>query len=140
MKEFEPTIISFLCNWCSYASADNAGRARIPFPPNLRIIRVMCSGRVDPQFILNAFKQGADGVIIIGCHPGECHYKEGNYYALRIYHFLRRLLGEFGIEEERFRLDWVSSSESKKFVKVVTEMAEKIKSLGPLSSRKDSGA
>jgi F420-non-reducing hydrogenase iron-sulfur subunit len=132
VKEFEPKIIGFLCNWCSYAGADAAGSARKTYAPNVRVIRVMCSGRVDPQFVLKAFKSGADGVIILGCHPGDCHYKEGNYKALRRFHLLRRMLSQFGIEEERFRLDWVSASESDKFVETINDMVNKVKALGPL--------
>lgn len=132
MKEFEPKIIGFLCNWCSYAGADAAGSARKTYAPNVRVIRVMCSGSVDPQFVLKAFKSGADGVIILGCHPGDCHYKEGNYKALRRFHLLRRMLSQFGIEEERFRLDWVSASESDKFVETINDMVNKVKALGPL--------
>ncbi len=132
MKEFKPKIIGFLCNWCSYAGADAAGSARKTYAPNVRVIRVMCSGMVDPQFVLKAFKSGADGVIILGCHLGDCHYKEGNYKALRRFYLLRRMLSQFGIEEERLRLDWVSASESEKFVEVINDMVKKVKALGPL--------
>ncbi len=132
MSEFEPKIIGFLCNWCSYAGADAAGSARKTYPPNVRVIRVMCSGRVDPQFVLKAFQSGADGVIILGCHPGDCHYKEGNYNALRRFHLLRRIVSQFGIEEERLRLDWVSASEADKFVNTINDMVKKVKALGPL--------
>lgn len=133
MSEFEPKIIGFLCNWCSYAGADAAGSARKTYPPNVRVIRVMCSGRVDPQFVLKAFQSGADGVMILGCHPGDCHYKEGNYKALRRFHLLRRILSQFGIEEERLRLDWVSASEADKFVETINDMVKTIKALGPLN-------
>lgn len=132
MSEFEPKIIGFLCNWCSYAGADAAGSARKTYPPNVRVIRVMCSGRVDPQFVLKAFQSGADGVIILGCHIGDCHYKEGNYNALRRFHLLRRIVSQFGIEEERLRLDWVSASEADKFVDTINDMVKKVKALGPL--------
>lgn len=132
MNNFEPKIIAFLCNWCSYAGADKAGNSRQAYPANIRIIRTMCSGRIDPQFVLNAFKRGADGVLILGCHPGDCHYKEGNYKTLRRYHFLKKVLRDLGIEDERFRLDWVAASEGEKFVTVVSEMVEKVKALGPL--------
>jgi F420-non-reducing hydrogenase iron-sulfur subunit len=111
MDEFEPKIIGFLCNWCSYSGADAAGSARKTYPPNVRIVRLMCSGRVDPQFVLKAFQSGADGVMILGCHPGDCHYKEGNYKALRRFHLLRRVLNQLGIEGERLRIDWVSAKE-----------------------------
>jgi F420-non-reducing hydrogenase iron-sulfur subunit len=129
---FEPKIIGFLCNWCSYEGADAAGRARKAYPANLRVVRVMCSGRVDLQFILEAFKEGADGVMILGCHPGDCHYKEGNLQTLKRYHVLKRVLSRFGIEEDRLRLDWISAGEGDKFVQVVSEMTERMRQLGPL--------
>lgn len=132
MIGFEPKIIGFLCNWCSYEGADSAGRARKAYPANLRVVRVMCSGRVDPQFILEAFKEGADGVMILGCHPGDCHYKEGNLQALKRYGVLKRVLGQFGIEEDRLRLDWISAGEGDKFVQVVSDMTERMRQLGPL--------
>lgn len=132
MNHFEPKIIGFLCNWCAYEGADAAGRARKAYPMNLRVIRVLCSGRTDPQFVMEAFAEGADGVLILGCHPGECHYKEGNYQALKRYTMLKKVLVQFGIEEERLRLDWVSASERDKFIEVVSEMVEKVRELGPL--------
>ncbi len=132
MTGFEPKIIGFLCNWCSYEGADSAGRARKAYPANLRVVRVMCSGRVDPQFILEAFKEGADGVMILGCHPGDCHYKEGNLQALKRYGVLKRVLEQFGIEEDRLRLDWISAGEGDKFVQVVSDMTERMRQLGPL--------
>ena len=132
MKGFEPKIIGFLCNWCSYEGADAAGRARKAYPANLRVVRMMCSGRVDPQFILEAFKEGADGVMILGCHPGDCHYKEGNLQTLKRYYVLKRVLSTLGIEEDRLRLDWISAGEGDKFVQVVSEMTERMRQLGPL--------
>jgi F420-non-reducing hydrogenase iron-sulfur subunit len=132
MSDFEPKIIGFLCNWCSYEGADSAGKAQREYPANLKIVRVMCSGRVDPQLILKAFKEGADGVLVLGCHPGDCHYKEGNYKMLRRFSLLKKLLEQFGIEEERLRLDWVSASEAEKFIKIVSDMTAKVISLGPL--------
>ena len=132
MTGFEPKIIGFLCNWCSYEGADAAGRGRKAYPANLSVVRVMCSGRVDPQFILEAFKEGADGVMILGCHPGDCHYKEGNLQALKRYGVLKRVLGQFGIEEDRLRLDWISAGEGDKFVQVVSDMTERMRQLGPL--------
>ncbi len=132
MNSFEPKIVAFLCNWCSYAGADKAGSSRKEFPANVEIIRVMCSGRVDPQFVLKAFEKGADGVLILGCHPGDCHYKKGNYSALKRWTLLKKMLYDFGINSKRFELDWVSSSESDKFIRVVTEMYENVKKLGPL--------
>ena len=135
MKSFEPKIVGFLCNWCSYEGADSAGKGQKEYPPNVRIVRVMCSGRIDPQFVLKAFQEGADGVMVLGCHPGDCHYKEGNYNALRRHTILKKLLAQFGIEAERLRLDWVSASEGDKFVQVVTEMVSKIKALGPFGQQ-----
>jgi len=129
---FEPKIIGFLCNWCSYAGADLAGVSRIQYPPNIRIIRVMCSGRIDPTFILEAFKDGADGVLIAGCHlPSDCHYISGNFKALRRVTLLKNVLKEFGIEPERVRLEWISASEGDRFAAVVKEMVTEIKRLGP---------
>jgi F420-non-reducing hydrogenase iron-sulfur subunit len=129
---FEPKIAGFLCNWCSYAGADKAGGAQIAYPPNVRVIRVMCSGRVDPQFVLEAYRQGADGVLILACHPGDCHYKEGNYRASQRHRLLIRLLRQFGIEEARCRFDYVSAGEGEKFAAVVAEMTEAVRALGPL--------
>ncbi len=128
----ELSIVAFLCNWCSYEGADKAGNARLSYPANIRIIRVMCSGRVDPQFVIQAFRQGASGVLILGCHPGDCHYKKGNYKALRRISLLSKTLNQFGIEPERVRLDWVAAGEGERFAKVANEMAETIKQLGPL--------
>ncbi len=129
---FEPKIIGFLCNWCSYAGADLAGVSRIQYPPNIIIIRVMCSGRIDPVFILEAFKNGADGVLVAGCHlPSDCHYISGNFKALRRITLLKRVLKEFGIEPERLRLEWISASEGEKFAQVVRDMVADIKKLGP---------
>ncbi|MCJ7470494.1 hydrogenase iron-sulfur subunit [Candidatus Bathyarchaeota archaeon] len=129
---FEPKIIGFLCNWCSYAGADLAGVSRIQYPPNIIIIRVMCSGRIDPAFILEAFKDGADGVLVGGCHlPSDCHYISGNFKAVRRISLLKKVLGEFGIEPERVRLEWISASEGDKFAAVVRDMTEQIKKLGP---------
>ncbi len=131
-NEFEPKIIGFLCNWCSYAGADLAGVSRIQYPPNIRIIRVMCSGRIDPAFVLEAFKDGADGVLIAGCHlPSDCHYMSGNFKALRRITLLRNVLKDLGIEPERLRLEWVSASEGDKFATVVKTMVEDVKRLGP---------
>ena len=129
---FEPKIIGFLCNWCSYAGADLAGVSRIQYPPNIRIIRVMCSGRIDPAFVLEAFKDGADGVLVAGCHlPSDCHYISGNFKAMRRINLLKRVLKDFGIEPERLRLEWVSASEGDKWAAVVRSMVEDLKKLGP---------
>jgi len=130
---FEPRLVGFLCNWCSYTGADLAGTARMVYAPNIRIIRVMCSGRVDPQFVLKAFSEGADGVLISGCHPGDCHYQEGNYKALRRHRLLTKMLEQFGIEKERFRLEWVSAAEGVKFQQICNEFTEQIRKLGPLN-------
>jgi F420-non-reducing hydrogenase iron-sulfur subunit len=132
VSSFEPKIIGFLCNWCSYEGADSAGRARKEYPANLRVVRVLCSGRTDAQFIIEAFKEGADGVMILGCHPGDCHYKEGNLHVLKRYTMLKRMLEQFGIEQDRLSLDWISAGERDKFVEVVSQMVEKLRRLGPL--------
>ncbi len=131
MDGFEPKIIGFCCNWCSYAGADLAGVSRFQYPPPIRIIRVMCSGRVDPTFILKALEMGADGVLIAGCHPGDCHYMSGNYKAERRILLLKKVLEQLGIEKERIRLEWVSASEGARFAEVVTDFTQTIKNLGP---------
>jgi len=133
MEKFEPVLIGFLCRWCSYAAADMAGNARMHYPPNLCAIRTMCSGRVDPQLVLKAFAEGADGVLIMGCHPGDCHYKEGNYRALNRFHLLQKVVEQMGIDRRRLRLEWISATEAKKFVQVVEEMVEELRQLGPLA-------
>jgi len=130
MVEFEPKIIGFLCNWCSYAGADLAGVSRIQYPPNIRVIRVMCSGRVDPVIVLEMFADGADGVLVMGCHPGECHYLEGNLYAERRIKMLKRLIACTGLEPERLRLEWVSAAEGSRFADIVTDFTNQLKSLG----------
>ena len=129
---FEPKIVGFLCNWCSYAGADKAGASQKKYPANVNVIKVMCSGRVDPQFILDAFHKGADAVMVLACHPGDCHYKEGNYRAASRYNILKGLLDNFGIEQERCVFDYVSAGEGDKFNRIITETVEKIKELGPL--------
>jgi len=132
MTEFEPKIVGFLCNWCAYAGADLAGVSRIQYPPNVRIVRVMCSGRIDPAFILEAFRSGADGVLVAGCHlPSDCHYLSGNFKAHRRVIMLKKLLPQFGIEPERLRIEWVSASEGDRFATVIKDMTEEIKKLGP---------
>jgi F420-non-reducing hydrogenase iron-sulfur subunit len=132
MERFEPKIICFACNWCTSAGADLAGTSRMEYDASAVIIRVMCSSRVDPQHVLWAFRKGADGVLIGGCHPGDCHYIDGNYKTLRRMIFLKKLLGEFGIEPERLRLEWISAAEGKKFVTVMNEFSEQIRKMGPL--------
>ena len=131
-EKFEPNIIGFLCNWCSYAGADLAGTSRIQYPPNLKVIRVMCSGRVNPIFVINALQQGADGVLIGGCHPGDCHYERGNYLARRRMAVLKNMLEYAGIDPRRVRMTWVSAAEGKKFADVIKEVTEDIKKLGPM--------
>jgi len=128
---YEPKIVGFLCNWCSYAGADLAGTSRTVYPANLRIVRVPCSGRVDPLFIIKAFQLGADGVLIAGCHPGDCHYTEGNYHTRRRFALLRPFLDYLGIEKERFRLEWVSASEGKKFSQLAADFTETLRKMGP---------
>jgi F420-non-reducing hydrogenase iron-sulfur subunit len=130
-KEFEPNILGFLCNWCSYAGADLAGTSRMKYPTNLKSIRVMCSGRVDPAFVLEAFRKGIDGVLIAGCHPGDCHYQSGNYKTNRRVKLLKKLLEELGIDPKRVRFEYVSASEGQKFASVVTDFVAEIKKLGP---------
>ena len=130
---WEPKIVAFFCNWCTYTAADLAGVSRLRHKSNIRIIRVMCSGRIDPQFVLDAFTKGADGVLIGGCHPGDCHYMEGNYKALRRVRLLKKLLEQMGIDENRFRLEWISASEGEKVRAVVNDMVEKVKEIGPLN-------
>ena len=140
VKEFQPKILGFLCNWCSYAGADLAGISRVQYPPNLRIIRVMCSGRVDPAFVLEAFKSGADGVLVAGCHlPSDCHYVSGNFKTYRRIAALRKLLEQLGFEPQRLRVEWVSASEGARFADVVKEMTDEIKRLGPNPLMKTGG-
>jgi F420-non-reducing hydrogenase iron-sulfur subunit len=130
---FEPNILIFCCNWCSYAGADLAGVSRFQYPPNMRIVRVMCSGRVDPSFVLKALKDGVDGVLITGCHIGDCHYISGNEYAEERFKGLHKILiKQLGINEKRVRLEWVSASEGKRFAELITEFTNDIKELGPL--------
>ena len=136
MSEFEPNIVAFLCNWCSYAGADLTGTTRVHYPPTVKVIRVMCTGRVNPLFVVQALRQGADGVLISGCHPGECHYLKGNFLARRRFLLMKNLLEYIGINPSRIRMSWVSASEGKKFADVITEVTEDIKKLGPLKSFK----
>jgi F420-non-reducing hydrogenase iron-sulfur subunit len=135
-QTFEPKIVGFLCNWCSYAGADLAGTSRASYPSNIRIIRVPCSGRVDPLFVMKAFQDGADGVMVLGCHPGDCHYQQGNYYAQRRYAIMHRLLEFTGIDSERLVVDWVSASEGKRFATVVSDFTAQVRELGPLGLKK----
>jgi len=129
---FSPRLVAFFCNWCTYTAADLAGVSRLKYASNIRVIRLMCSGRVDPQFVVDALVKGADGVLIGGCHPGDCHYVEGNYKMLRRFEMLKRMLKDMGIEEERVRLEWISAAEGEKVKRVVNEMVTRLQELGPL--------
>jgi F420-non-reducing hydrogenase iron-sulfur subunit len=131
----EPKIVGFLCKWCAYQGADLAGMSRTQYPTNVRVVRVMCTGRIDPSFVLKAFAEGADGVLVAGCHPGDCHYKEGNYKVMRRVALLEKLLDQMGIEPERFRLEWVSAGEGAKWASIAREMTETLSALGPLAWR-----
>jgi F420-non-reducing hydrogenase iron-sulfur subunit len=131
MSDFEPRIIGFFCNWCTYAGADLAGTSRIQYPPNVRVIRLMCSGALDPVYVIKALLEGADGVLIGGCHPADCHYQSGNYKARRRVAILRSILKQMGFEPERVWLRWISASEGRYFADTVTEMVDKLKELGP---------
>lgn len=135
MENDEPSILAFLCNWCSYAGADLAGTSRLKYSPNIRIIRLMCSGRIDPTFVLKAFRDGVDGVLMCGCHPGDCHYHSGNFKCLRRYHMLQDYLRQMGIDKERLRLAWISASEGKQFAELADDLRISIKELGPLRIR-----
>ena len=130
-KEWEPKVVAFLCNWCSYAGADLAGTGRLQYPTNIRIIRLPCSGRINPLYIIRALAEGADGVMVAGCHPGDCHYLTGNLYARRRFTLLKKLLETAGIHSDRVHFTWVSASEGTRFASVVTEVCEKVKKLGP---------
>lgn len=134
-KPYTPIIVGFLCNWCSYRAADLAGTARLTYAPTMRPIRVMCTARVEPQFVIKALREGADGVLIAGCHPGECHYVEGNIKALRRYTLLKQMLRQFGIEQERVQIVWAAASESKVLADAVDQMTLKLQALGPLRWR-----
>ena len=133
IQQYEPLVIAFCCNWCSYAGADLAGVSRIQYPANIRIIRVMCAGMVHPNLVIDAFTKGADGVMICGCHPGDCHYLEGNLRAEKRSEAIKLMLQDFGLEEERFRLEWVSASEGARFAAVMKEMVDTVRKLGPSS-------
>ena len=136
MSEFEPKIVAFLCNWCTYVAADAAGVSRFVQKPNVRVIRVNCSGMVDPSYVMKAFASGADGVLVGGCWPGDCHYVAGNIKTMRRVPLLKKLLGELGVEELRFRLKWIAASEPSQFAKTVNDMTEEIRKLGPFKRKK----
>ena len=138
-QPFEPKIVGFLCNWCSYAGADLAGVSRFQYPPNIRVIRVMCSGRVDPTMVVRAFTRGVDGVMILGCHPGDCHYATGNYYARNRAQVLAQLFGAVGLSPDRFLLDWVSAGEGERFATLVSTFTERVRALGPLGTEYETG-
>ena len=128
---WEPKIVAFLCHWCSYAGADLAGISRFQYPPNIRVVRVPCSGSVNPLYILKALQQGADGVLVSGCHPGDCHYLAGNYVARRRFALLKGLLDQVGVEPERVQFSWVSAAEGQKFAQVIAEVTEAVRQIGP---------
>lgn len=130
-EKWEPKIIGFLCNWCSYTGADLAGTSRLQYPPNIRVIKVMCSGRINPQFVLKALQEGVDGVLVSGCHPGDCHYLEGNYHARRKLTLLGDILDYMGLDPGRFQVSWVSASEGPKWADVVTKFTDQVRALGP---------
>lgn len=134
MSEYNPKILGFLCNWCCYTAADSAGVGRYQYPPNLRVIRMMCTGRLDPSFPLEGLAQGADGIFVGGCHPGECHYIDGNYHALVSASLVQETLARLGVDKERFLIDWASAAEGPNFVKIITAFTKKIAELGPLGS------
>lgn len=136
-EEFKPLIVAFCCNWCSYAGADLAGTSRLNYPANVKVIRVPCSCRVNTNFIIRAFQKGADGVVIAGCHPGDCHYSTGNYYTRRRFSIFINLLEYLGIEKERFKIDWISAAEANKFATVMNEVLENVHRLGPNKKLKD---
>ncbi len=131
MNDFEPTIIAFVCNWCTYTAADLAGTSRLSYPPNVRLIRVMCTGMVDPQYVIKAFLEGADGVLVSGCHPGDCHYINGNFKARRRIKLLKEILPQFGIAPERLRLTWIGASDGIQFAEVMHTLVGQVKTLGP---------
>lgn len=133
MAEYMPKIIAFVCNWCSYAGADGAGGQKLAYPSSIKLIRVMCSGRVDPQTVMEAYREGADGVMVLGCHPGDCHYRSGNMKAQRRFRIFSTLLDQMGIEADRFMIDWVAAGEAKKFAEVANRMHQRVAKLGPLA-------
>ena len=135
MEEFEPTIIAFVCNWCTYTAADLAGTSRLMYPPNVRLIRMMCTGMVDPKYVIKALLEGADAVLISGCHPGDCHYINGNYKARRRVKLLKEILPRFGFEDNRVKLTWIGASEGVDFAATIKEMVDQVKALGPNQTR-----
>ncbi len=136
MSEFEPNIVAFLCNWCSYAGADLAGTSRAQYPPNVKVIRVMCSSRINPLFLINTLQQGADGVLIGGCHPGDCHYVQGNYFARRKFGLIKSLMEQVGVDPARVKMAWVSASEGSKFAELIQELSDELREIGPMEQFK----
>jgi len=136
MTDYNPTIIAFVCNWCTYTAADLAGTSRLSYPPNVRLIRMMCTGMVDPKYVIKAFLEGADGVLISGCHPGDCHYINGNLKARRRVKLLKEILPRFGFDDRRLKLTWIGASEGTDFAKTMRELVDEVKSLGPNAARK----
>jgi len=132
MSNFQPSIVAFVCNWCSYGGADNAGGQKLEYPANVKLVRVMCSGRMEPELVMRAFHEGADGVMVLGCHSGDCHYRNGNMKAWRRFRLFEKLLEQMGLEPGRFMLDWVAASEGKKLQELATAMTQTVKQLGPL--------
>jgi coenzyme F420-reducing hydrogenase delta subunit len=136
MSAFEPTIVAFFCNWCTYTAADLAGTSRLSYPPSIKIVRVMCSGMVDPKYVIKALLEGADGVIVSGCNPGDCHYINGNYKARRRIKLLKEILPQFGFAPERLRLTWIAASDGLLLSEIMQEMTEQIRALGPSEARR----
>jgi coenzyme F420-reducing hydrogenase delta subunit len=136
MTDYNPTIIAFVCNWCTYTAADLAGTSRLSYPPNVRLIRMMCTGMVDPKYVIKAFLEGADGVLISGCHPGDCHYINGNLKARRRVKLLKEILPRFGFDDRRLKLTWIGASEGTDFAKIMRELVDEVQSLGPNEARK----
>jgi F420-non-reducing hydrogenase iron-sulfur subunit len=136
MEGYEPTIIAFVCNWCTYTAADLAGTSRLSYPPNVRLIRMMCTGMVDPKYVIKALLEGADAVLISGCHPGDCHYINGNLKARRRVKLLKEILPQFGFDDSRVRLTWIGASEGNEFAQTIREMVHEVKALGPSEARR----
>jgi F420-non-reducing hydrogenase iron-sulfur subunit len=135
MHDFEPKIVMFVCNWCSYAGADKAGMQKLDYSADIKLIRMMCSGRVDPQFVIDAFRKGADGVMVLGCHPGDCHYRSGNMNALKRFKIFEKMMDQLGIDGKRIKIDWVGAGEADRFQKIANEMTATVRELGPLDLR-----
>lgn len=139
-EPYSPKILGFLCNWCCYTAADSAGVGRYQYPPNLRVIRIMCTGRLDPSFPLEGMANGADGIFVGGCHPGECHYQDGNYHALVSAALVHEVLARLGVNNQRFLIDWASAAEGPNFVKIITAFTKQVAALGPLGAAENLAA